>query len=173
MTSDRISPRGEGRHPASPQDTTIEVPATGYHFDDRARLASYRRTAPRPPAAPAGALIALLVGLSVVYAEWGFYPQTLRGQQDAMWALGFMILSTAGALRILMGNPGRHLPAGVAILVGGLGFLVRAVLFTPDTSWDIHAFEIVCGTLLVVAALMTLLSPVLTTEPSPGSDPWG
>lgn len=172
MTSERTSTMGEGRHPASPQDKTIEVPPTSFHFDDRARLASYRRAAPRPPAAPAGALIALVVGLSVVYAEWGFYPQTYQGQSDANWALGFMILSTAGALRILMGNPDRHLASGVAILVSGLGFLVRALLITHDPP-DINAFEIICGTLLVLAALMTLLSPALTLEPAPGSDPWG
>ena len=172
MTSEPISTLGEGRHAASPQDKTIEVPPTSFHFDDRARLASYRRSAPRPPAAPAGALIALVVGLSVVYAEWGLYPQTYQGQSDANWALGFMILSTAGALRILMGNPGRHLASGVAILVSGLGFLVRALLITRDHS-DIYAFEIICGTLLVLAAVMTLLSPALTPEPSPGPDPWG
>ena len=172
MTSEHISTMGEGRRAAIPQDTTIEVRPTSYHFDDRARLASYRRTAARPPAAPAGALIALLVGVSVVYAEWGLYPQTYQGQSDATWALGFMILSTAGALRILMGNPGRHLPSGVAILVSGLGFLVRPLLITRD-PWDTYAFEIVCGTLLVLAALMTLLSPALTTEAPPGPDPWG
>ena len=172
MTSDRISTTGEGRHAASPQDSTIEVRPTCYHFDDRARLASYRRRAPRPPAAPAGALIALLVGLSVMYAEWGLYPQTYQAQSDATWALGFMILSTAGALRILMGNPGRHLASGVAILVSGLGFLVRSLLITRDHS-DTYAFEIICGTLLVLAALMTLMSPALTLEPPPGSDPWG
>ena len=171
MTSDRISTTGEGRHTASPQDSTIEVRPTGYHFDNRARMASYRRRAPRPPAAPAGALIALLVGLSVMYAEWGLYPQTYQAQSDATWALGFMILSTAGALHILMGNPGRHLASGVAILVSGLGFLYRAFLVTGDHG-STFAYEATCGVLLVLGALMVLFSPELEPEPPP-RDPWG
>jgi len=172
MTSEHISTGSGGRHVAARPDKTIEVPSTTSPYHDRERLASYRRTAPRPPAARAGALITLLVGLTAMYAEWDFYPQTLQGQSDANWALGFMILSTAGALRILMGNPGRHLVAGAAILVSGLGFLYRAFLVTGDPS-STFAYEITCGVLLVLGALMALLSPDLTPEPPPTSDPWG
>ena len=172
MTSEHISSTAGGRHADAPQGDTIEVRPTSYHFDDRARLASYRRTAPRPPAAPAGALIALLVGLSVTYAEWALYPQNSQAQSDATWALGLMLLSTGGALRILIGNPGRHLPSGVAILISGLGLLVRPLLSTRESS-AIDAFEIAAGVLLVLAALMTLLSPSLTPEQPPGADPWG
>src|SRR6476659_6007667 len=108
MTSEHISRETEGRHVAPRPESTIEARSAAPHYHDRERLASYRRTAPRPPAARAGALITLLVGLTVLYAEWDFYPQTYQGQSDANWALGFMMLSPAGALRILMGNPGRH-----------------------------------------------------------------
>ena len=172
MAIQHTSAETQGRHVAARPGSTPEVRTTETHYHDRERLASYRRTAPRPPAARAGALIALLVGLSVLYAEWGFYPQSLEGQSDADWALGFMIISTAGALRILMGNPGRHLASGAAILVGGLGFLVRAFLFAEVPS-NIFAYEATCGFLLVLAALMALLSPELTAEPSSASDPWG
>ena len=172
MTSEPISSGAEGRHVAARPDSTIEVRKAETHYHDRERLASYRRTAPLPPMARAGAAIALLVGLSVLFAEWDFYPQTLQGQSDANWALGFMILSSAGALRILTGNPGRHLAAGVAILVSGLGFLFRAFLVDEVPS-DIFAYELTCGVLLVLAALMALLSPELTPEPPPASNPWG
>ena len=104
MTNEHISSETEGRHAAAPPDSTVEVRSTASPYHDRERLASYRRTAPRPPAARAGALIVLLVGLTVVDAQWGFYPQSPQGQSNANWALGFMILSTAGALRILMGS---------------------------------------------------------------------
>ena len=171
MTSENIRRAAAGRHVAARPDSTIEAQSTASHFHDRERLASYRRTAPRPPAARAGAFIVLLVGLTVLYAEWGFYPQSSQGQSDADWALGFMMLSTVGALRVLMGNPGRHLAAGVAILVSGLGFLYRAFLVTGDSSAT-FAYEVTCGVLLVVAALMALFSPELYAEP-PASDPWG
>ena len=170
MTHEHISSETEGRH-AAPTDSTVEVRSTASHYHDRERLASYRRTAPRPPAARAGALIVLLVGLTVVDAQWGFYPQSPQGQSNANWALGFMILSTAGALRILMGNPGRHRAAGVAILLSGLGFLYRALLVTGDLSAT-FAYELTCGVLLVLAALMALLSPELEPGP-PAPDPWG
>ena len=171
MTSEHISSETGGRHVAARPDSTIEVRSTGPHYHDRERLASYRRTAPRPPAARAGALITLLVGLTVVGAEWGFYPQSAQGQSDASWALGFMMLSTAGALRILVGNPGRHLVSAGAILVSGLGFLYRAVLVTQNTT-VLTWYEATCGVLLVLGALMVLFSPELEPEPPP-RDPWG
>ena len=171
MTSEPISSGAEGRHVAARPDSTIEVRTTETHYHDRERLASYRRTAPLPPMARAGAAIALLVGLSVMFAQWDFYPQTLQGQSDANWALGFMILSSAGALRILTGNPGRHLAAGAAILVSGLGFLYRAFLVTGDHG-STFAYEATCGVLLVLGALMVLFSPELEPEPPP-RDPWG
>ena len=172
MTSEHINPVPEGRHAATRPDNAVEVGPTGYHYDDRARLASYRRTAPRPPAAPAGAAIALLVCLTVMYAEWALYAQTLQGQSDATWALGFMIVSTGASLRILMGNPGRHVVSGAVILVSGVGLLFRALVVTRDSTF-ISAFEIASGALLVVAALMTLLSPTLEPESPPERDPWG
>src|SRR6478672_232344 len=172
MTSEHISTTGKGRHVAVRPESTVEAPSTTFHYHDRERLASYRRTAPRPPAARAGALITLLVGLTVLYAEWDFYPQTYQGQSDANWALGFMMLSTAGALRILMGNPGRHLASAAAILVSGVGFLYRAVLVSQNTT-DLIVYEATCGVLLVTAALMALFSPELAPEPPPASDAWG
>ena len=171
MTSEHISREPRGRHVAARPDSTIEARSTGPHYHDRERLASYRRTAPRPPAARGGALITLLVGLTVLYAEWDFYPQSSQAQSDANWALGFMMLSTGGALRVLMGNPGRHLAAGVAILVSGLGFLYRAFLVTGDHG-STFAYEATCGVLLVLGALMVLFSPELEPEPPP-RDPWG
>jgi peptidoglycan/LPS O-acetylase OafA/YrhL len=171
MTSEHTGRTAEGRHLAARQDNEIEVPSTVFHYHDKERLASYRRTAPRPPAARAGALLTLLVGLSVMYAEWDLYGQSDQAQSDADWAIAFLIISTAGALRILMGAPGRHLVAGGAILVSGLGFLVRAFYVTDNPS-AIYVFEITCGVLLVMAALMALLSPDLTPEP-PARDPWG
>ena len=171
MTSEHISSTAEGRHVAARPDTTTEVRTNEFHYHDRERLASYRRTAPRPPMARAGAFITLLVAATAMYAQWDLYAQSAQGQSDANWALGFLILSTAGALRILVGSPGRHVPAGAAILVSGLGFLYRAFLVTGDPS-AVFAFEVTCGVLLVLAALMALLSPELTPEP-PASDPWG
>ncbi|GAA2137755.1 hypothetical protein GCM10009844_05130 [Nocardioides koreensis] len=172
MTSEPIGKGHGGRHAAATPGKAVEVPSTTFHYHDRERLASYRRTEPYPPMARAGAWLVLLVGLSVMYAEWDLYGQSAQNQSDANWALGFMILSTAGALRILVGAPGRHLPAGVAILVSGLGFLYRAFLVTGDAS-AVLAYEATCGVLLVVAALMVLLSPDLTGPPPPSSDPWG
>jgi hypothetical protein len=172
MTSEHIGPRAGGRQPVARQGRTIEVPPTAFHYHDRERLASYRRTAPRPPAARAGAIITLLVGLSVLYAEWDLYPPTYQGQSDANWAIGFTIISMGGALRILVGNPGHHYIAGGGILVSGLGFLVRAFYVTRDPSAT-YVFEITCGVLLIVAALMALLSPELAPEPPPATDPWG
>ena len=169
MTSEPTSATAGGQPPATRPAGTSGV--EHFHYHDKERLASYRRTAPRPPGARAGALITLLVGLSVLYAEWDFYPQSAQGQSDANWALGFMILSTAGALRILMGNPGHHVVSGAAILVSGLGFLYRAFLVTDDHS-SIFVFEITCGVLLVLGALMALFSPDLEPEP-PAKDPWG
>ena len=171
MTSEHISGGTGGRHVAARPDSTIEARSTAPHYHDRERLASYRRTAPRPPAARAGALITLLVGLTVLYAEWDFYPQTAQGQSDANWAVGLMILSTAGALRVLMGNPGRHLAAGAAILVSGLGFLYRAFLVTGDHG-STFGYEVTCGVLLVLGALMVLFSPELEPEPPPPAS-WG
>ncbi|NYD40520.1 hypothetical protein [Nocardioides panaciterrulae] len=147
------------------------VPATRptaelFHYDDRARLASYRRTAPRPPTAPAGAWLALVVSLTVMYAEWAFFPQDLQGQSDANWALGFMMISLAGALRILVGNPGRHLVAVAAILVAGVGFLLRAFLFTADPTW-VLVYEGLCGALLLLGGLMSLAAPTLEAAPPP------
>jgi hypothetical protein len=171
MSSEHSGGMAAGRHLAAHQNSAIEVP-TVTHYHDKERLASYRRRAPRPPAARAGAFLTLLVTLSVLLAQWDLYGQSAQGQSDANWALGFTIISMGGALRILMGNPGRHLVAGGAILVSGLGFLVRAFLVTDNPS-PVYVFEITCGALLVLGALMALLSPDLTPEPPPATNPWG
>ena len=96
MTSEHISNTAEGKQVAVPQDATLEVEHPGFHYDDRARMASYRRTAPRPPAAPAGAVIALLVGVMVVYSEWSLFAQGYQSQTEADWALGFIISRLPG-----------------------------------------------------------------------------
>lgn len=140
-------------------------------YDDRTRLASYRRTAPRPPASQAGAWVVIIVGLCVVVAEWALYPQSIQGQQDANWALGFMILSTAGALRILYGNPGHHLAAAAVIIACGIGMLLRALL-VGDSLTGLDGFEIGCGVLWLLGGVATLVSPMLSVErPRPSS--WG
>lgn len=170
MTSEPTGATSGGRSPA-----TRPAAATGverFHYDDKERLASYRRTAPRPPAARAGALITLLVAVSVLYAEWDLYSQSYQGQSDATWALGFAIVSLGAALRILMGNPGHHYIAGGAIFACGIGFLARALLITENPS-PVYVFEIACGVLLLLGALMALLSPELEPEPPPSTDPWG
>lgn len=171
MTSEHIGNVAGGRHAAATPSGSMGS-ASEFHYHDRERLASYRRTEPIPPLAQAGAFLTLLVGGSVLFAEWALYPQSSQGQSDDNWALGFLILSSAGALRILVGNPGRHMPSVAAILIAGLGFLFRAFLVTADPS-PVYAFEITCGVLLVAAALMAWFSPADKVEPPPATNPWG
>ena len=169
-----------GRHRLAPQehlpeprpDTTTEVRRELPHYSDRERIASYRRTAPRPPAAPAGAIITLLVGLAVLYAQWDLYPTTYQGQSDANWALLFMIVSTGAALRILMGNPGRHLVSVGAILVCGVGFVLRAFLIGGGEPTAVDAFEAVAGALLLLGGGLAAAWPALEVE-APPPPSWG
>ena len=109
-----------------------------------------------------------MVTLTVLYAQWALFPQDAQGQSDADWALGFTIISMAGALRILVGNPGRHLVSVAAILVSGLGFVLRAFLVTGVPTW-VLVYEGTCGVLLLLAGLMVLRSPVLEPDP-PAAD---
>ena len=158
--------------PAPAATPATRATPEAFHYDDRARLASYRRTAPRPPAGQAGAWLVLLVTLTVLYAQWALFPQNARAQSDANWALGFAIISMGGALRILVGNPGRHLVSVAAILVSGVGLVLRAFLVTGGVDSWVLVYEGVCGALLLLGGLMVLRSPVLEPDP-PATDPWG
>lgn len=144
---------------------TPEVRRAPTYYSDRERIASYRRTAPRPPATLAGGIITLVVGLAVLNAQWALYPTTYQGQSDANWALLFMMVSTGAALRILMGNPGRHLISTAAIIACGVGFVLRGLLIGGGEPAAVDAFEVVCGALLLLGGGMAATWPALTVEP--------
>ena len=127
---------------------------------DQQREALIRQTheAPRPPMAQLGAIVVLLVSVFLLVAQWDVYPPGKTPQTNALWSLGFAILAGLAALRILVGQPGRHLPAALLILLSGVGLLLRA--FLADHVIDATAIaEGVSGALVLLGGLAALLSP--------------
>jgi len=166
LTAEPSSPPRPTTTPATRDaETQPEVRRGPVHYDDRGRIASYRRTARRRPATQAGGIITLLVGLAVLNAQWALYPTTYQGQSDANWALLFMMVSTGAALRILVGNPGRHLFSVAAIMACGLGFVLRGLLIAGGEPAAVDAFEVVCGALLLLGGGLAAAWPALTPDP--------
>ena len=122
--------------------------------------------APRPPMANAGAVIVVLVGVFLLFAQWDLYPIGHEAQTNANWALGFAILSSAGAMRILFGQPGRHLLSTFAILLCGVGLVLRGFLAGHEIGSTAGA-EVVCGGLLLFSGILALVSPGKRLEELP------
>ncbi|MFC4787238.1 hypothetical protein ACT8ZV_22365 [Nocardioides sp. MAHUQ-72] len=136
---------------------------------DRRREALIRRThrAPRPPLAALGALVALVVAAFLLVAQWEIYPTGSEAQTNGLWALGFAIATAGGALRILVGQPGRHLASVVALLGSGVGLLLRALLAGHEVGATAISEE-VCGGVLVACGLVALASPATSVDQLPG-----
>jgi drug/metabolite transporter (DMT)-like permease len=127
---------------------------------DAQREALVRRTheAPRPPMAQLGAIVVLVVSVFLLFAQWEVYPPGRTPQTNAVWSLGFAILAGLAALRILLGQPSRHLAASLLILLSGVGLLLRA--FLADHVIDATAIaEGVSGALVLLGGVAALVSP--------------
>ncbi|NYD40515.1 hypothetical protein [Nocardioides panaciterrulae] len=135
---------------------------------DRVRLLEEysSRNAPRPPLANAAAMVAALVGLFLLVAQWGLYPIGYVSQTNANWSLGFSILCSAGALRILFGQPGRHLLSTLVILLCGVGLVLRGFLANHEIGGTVGA-EVACGVLLLLSGVVALASPGKRLEDLP------
>ena len=133
----------------------------------RRELLRQSHESPRPPLAELGAVIVLTVAVFLLAAQWGLYPTGQEPQTNGLWSLGFAIVTAAAALRILLGQPGRH-PAAVVLLLGsGVGLLLRATLAGHALAATAIA-EGVCGALVLVGGLMALTSPATSTGQRPG-----
>lgn len=144
-----------------------QVRRKSYELDEvRHAATAGSHDAPHPPLANLGAILVLLVGVFLLGAQWSLYPTGYQPQTNANWALGFAMLCSAGALRILFGEPGRHLLSTAAIVLSGVGLLLRAFLATHAIEATAVA-EAVCGVLLLVAGVMALVSPATELEQLP------
>ena len=145
---------GEMVHDPRVQRTSREM--------DEQREALIRRSqeAPRPPMAQLGAIVVLLVCVFLLVAQWEVYPPGKTPQTNALWSLGFAILAGLAAMRILLGQPGRHLAAALLILLCGVGLVLRA--FLADHVIDATAIdEGVSGALVLLGGVAALVSPDL------------
>ena len=148
-------------------DRDPEVRERSRELDERRReLIAASHTAPRPPLAQLGALMTLLVSVFLLVAQWEVYPMGAQSQTNGLWSLGFAILAGLGALRLLMGEPGRHLTASALILLSGAGLLLRAFLAAHETASTV-AVEATCGVLLVIGGLMAFASPATSLRQLP------
>ena len=76
------------------------------------------------------------------------------------------MLAAAAGMRILFGNPGRHLVSTALLLLSGVGLLLRAFLATHLIEGTAIA-EGVCGALLLLAGVLALVSPATELEQLP------
>ena len=145
---------GEAHEGVAPGDTIHDPQArrTSRELDERRReLVRESHDAPRPPLANLGAILVLTVAVFLLVAQWGLYPPGDTPQTNGLWSLGFAIVSAAAGLRIMLGQPGRHLPSVALLLVSGVGLLLRAFLADHAIAGTAIA-EGVSGALVLVGA---------------------
>ena len=145
----------------APGDTVDDgqVRRTSRELDERREaLLRSSHEAPRPPLAQLGAIVILLVSVFLLFAQWEIYPLGQTGQDNGLRALGAAVLGGLAALRILLGQPGRHAAACGLALVAGAGLLLQAFLLDHEVSRTV-VVEATCGVLVVLAAVMALVSP--------------
>lgn len=148
---------GDQLHDAEAERTSREL--------DRQREALIRATheAPRPPMAPLGGMVLLLVAVFLLAAQWAIYPPGSTSQNNAVRSLAVAIIAAATGLRILVGRPGAHRVATVLALLAGVALVVNSFLAHHQIGDTVIA-EAVCGILVVLSAAVALASP-LPAEP--------
>lgn len=145
-------------------DEDPEVRARSRALDERRRaLTSASHTAPRPPLARLGAIIVLVVALFLLVAQWELYPTGQTGQTNGLRDLGLAIVAGQAALRVLLGQPGRHLVSSMLLVLAGVALVFGAWLAAHDVTATLAA-EATCGTLLVLSGAMSLGSPDTTSH---------
>ncbi len=147
-----------GRSPSQRlHDDTAE--ATAARDDERRRsMISAREETGRPPLAPIGAGLLVLVSVCVLVGQWTIYPIGQTGQDNALRDLAFGIVAGLAGMRILVAHPGRHLVAAGAGLLAGLGLLLVAVL-ADHTVTRTLVWEVVGGGFALIGAALCLVSP--------------
>lgn len=111
---------------------------------------------PRPPLAPLGVVLLLLVALWLAIGTSALYPDETRagplrdGSMAAVMALA--------ALWAALMPEGKRIAAAVAFLLG-LGLLLIGI-FETSTTQVLHGQHVVTGILALIGALLCLLSPV-------------
>lgn len=159
--------RGEVHEGVAPGEMVEDPQAQQKSHDlDRQREELIRRTheAPRPPLAPMGAAVALLVAVFLLVAQWELYPIGKLPQTNANWSLGFAVLAGLAALRLLGAQRGRHPLAALLVVASGAGLLLRAFLASHETG-STTAAEATCGVLLVLSGLAAATSPDRESSP--------
>ena len=122
--------------------------------------------APRPPLADLGAILVLVVAVFLLAAQWGLYPPGHTPQVHGLWSLGFAVVSAAAALRVLLGQPGRHLPSVTLLLACGVGLLLLAFL-SDHVIVGTAIAEGGCGALVLVGGILALASPATGVDQLP------
>lgn len=125
---------------------------------ERRRILAARSRTPSPPWAPIGAALAIIVAAYIWVAQWTLYPIGQTGQDNALRDLGWAILAGLASIRILAGQPSRHLVATGVIGLAGTALVLEALLASHSSS-VISASEGICGVTLIGAALVCSLSP--------------
>lgn len=152
---------GETHQGVAPGDTVRDerARATSRDLDQRREaLIAASHEAPRPPLAQLGAILVLLVAVFLLVAQWKVYPLGAQSQTNGLWSLGSAIVAGLAGLRIVVGQPGRHLPSALLIVLAGGGLVPRASLATHETAATAIT-EGVCGVLLLLGGAIALASP--------------
>lgn len=143
---------GEMVHDEKAQQVAVDQDAV-----HRRVLAARERTS-RPPLAPIGAGLLILVGVILMFAQWALFPTGVAGQDNGLRDLIFGMIGALAGMRVLVAQPGPHPIAGGVGLVCGLILLLGAFL----AGHRIGGTEVVvgmCGVFAIAGALACLLSP--------------
>ncbi len=133
--------------------------------EERKRVLSATAHTPRPALAPIGGVLLILVGASLLAAQWTLYPIGQTGQDNALRDLGLGIVAALAGLRVVVGQPGRHPVAAAAAFLSALGLLLAALL-ASHAATHITVTETVAGLVALLGALLCAFSPTSAERPS-------
>lgn len=148
----------EGVVPGLIHDPRAENLARGLDQQRRRIPAATVRTH-RPPPAPLGEVLLLIVAAFLLGAQWTLYPFNQTEQDNALRDLGCGIAAALAGLRILVGRPGRHGVAVAGAVLSGLALLLAGLVATHSAP-VITVVEAATGATVLMGALLCIFSGI-------------